>query len=380
MNILFSVSGYLLPGGVQIVTKYLCEGLVERGHSVAVISNTIDGHANNEIVNGVQITRFKEKDIFKIHTGEKKEFQNHILNQSNDYDCIITVCAQSFASEWFWPLIDRVDCKTILYMHGMREEKVKWRRIHGFKHGIKELILVPWWRGYFKRNWKYITRYNQVVHLFMNDSSYNYFTKHGYTKNTVILNSCDDDFFLTDEMTPSTMPYEINGKYFICVANYDDNKNQCGLLDAFINSKVRDTNMVFVGSKEKEYSRKLINMVKESNAKNVKVLINIPRSDTIRLIKNSYAVVLASKSEYFPLSIVEGMAAGKPFISSDVGIVPMLPGGNIAHNKSEFEYWMEYYNTNQDYVSEMGNIARQYAIKHFRKQDIITKFESLIHS
>ena len=65
MNVVFSVSGYLCPGGVQIVTRYLCEALVQNGHNVTVVSSCISGHDRQETCNGVKIVRFKEKRHFK---------------------------------------------------------------------------------------------------------------------------------------------------------------------------------------------------------------------------------------------------------------------------------------------------------------------------
>ena len=375
MNVVFSVSGYLCPGGVQIVTRYLCEALVQNGHNVTVVSSCISGHDRQETCNGVKIVRFKEKDILKIHIGKKKEFQKYLLQKSDSIDCIITVCAQSFASEWVWEIQDRLDCTQILYMHGMRNSKIQYAKIRDVKHFFKEILLVPWWNMYFKRNWKRIKNYDAVIHLFENDSSYNYFEANGYYNNYVINNSCDDDFFESSKDFSIQEKYKIQSEYYICVANYDNNKNQIATCEAFKKAQIKDKDLVFIGSKETEYYKELTRVTTDSN---IKILVGIPREATIKLIKGAYATVLSSKSEYFPLTIVEGMAAGKPFICTNVGVVPMIPGGVITHNINELEYWFKYYSQNPKFVKKVGEIARMYAESNLKKSDKVMQLESII--
>ncbi len=63
-------------------------------------------------------------------------------------------------------------------------------------------------------------------------------------------------------------------------------------------------------------------------------MYQIPREEIARFLKNAYAFVMTSKSEFYPIAIVEAMASGIPYISTDVGIVKFLPGGMItADNK-----------------------------------------------
>lgn len=60
MNVLF-VLEYYPPhvGGVEIVFKNLCEGLVQRGHNVTLITSRLAGTKGIDIVNGVTIRRVR---------------------------------------------------------------------------------------------------------------------------------------------------------------------------------------------------------------------------------------------------------------------------------------------------------------------------------
>ena len=109
-------------------------------------------------------------------------------------------------------------------------------------------------------------------------------------------------------------------------------------------------------------------------------MYNISREETVSLIRNSYACFMSSMNEYFPITIIEAMAAGKPFISTNVGIISLLPGGNIAHNTNELSYWLEFYSKNCEYVLQMGNIASKFAFDNLQLEDKILQLEKILYS
>ena len=63
--------------------------------------------------------------------------------------------------------------------------------------------------------------------------------------------------------------------------------------------------------------------------------------------------------------LVEGMACGVPFISTDCGNVNSLPGGVIVHSINEMANQMKYFSRDTNNVKEMRKIGRQYAEKNF---------------
>lgn len=68
MNILFIVENYPPHyGGVEIVFKNTCEGLVRRGHTVTLITHKIKNSPSREVMNGVNIIRvpcFESRYLF----------------------------------------------------------------------------------------------------------------------------------------------------------------------------------------------------------------------------------------------------------------------------------------------------------------------------
>lgn len=373
--------------GVQMVTQYQAEELVKLGHNVTVLTRKTDENSlGKEINNGVNIYRFLYKSKMKHEYGEKKELQEKVLELSQSSDVIMTVCVQCFAFTWISPILEQIKCRKVLMMHGMREEHLNWKKIHDKNHLIKELILTFYWKIFFKFQWNKIMKFDACCHLFKNDISYNYFCGHGFKNNYVLQNCCEEEFYMECEeenINKIRKKYDIREPFFILVANYGENKNQIEAIREFYKIKDKKFMLVCIGTKKNQYYEEVCKVNEKLSAEyhdriKVKILEGISREDTRLLIRASYSSLLVSKNEYFPITIVESMAAGKPFISSEVGVVPMLPGGNIYHNTKELNYWLNYYIENPEYVKEMGMIAQKYAEKNLRILDKVRELEYIL--
>jgi glycosyltransferase involved in cell wall biosynthesis len=60
-------------------------------------------------------------------------------------------------------------------------------------------------------------------------------------------------------------------------------------------------------------------------------------SELMGLYRRADVFLAASKTECQPLVLLDAMAAGVPFVSTDVGCVRSLSGGLVAHNDAEFD-------------------------------------------
>ena len=229
--------------------------------------------------------------------------------------------------------------------------------------------------------------FDAAVHLFEKDSSYNYFKKHGFEKNIVIKNGCNSELFgeikNNKENDLVRRKYDIRDKYFLYVANYSKNKNQKMALKAYYMAEIEGIAMVFVGCDKNGYFNELKNMnqvlAESDNEKHcVKIFCGISREDTLFMIKNAYAIVMSSDSEYLPISILEGLTARKPYISTNVGLISRLPGGVIIHNEKELVYWMEYFANHPNYVNKLGDLGKEYADKELHIDDKIEQLKEII--
>lgn len=376
MNVIFTVATYYpKTDGVQLVTQYQAEGLAQKGHKVTVITSKIDGSPDHEVHNGVEILRVDAYNFYYWHRGNKKEYQSIVLEQTKNADALVAVCLQSFSADWLLDILPEIPCKKVLYLHGMPDFKIHLSDVREVKKFAKTAFRNIRWKYFYTVHLKQIKNFDAITHLFKKDNSYQFFSEKGYQHNYVIENACDDSFF-------EGIDFENKKKYFIYVGNYCDRKNQELALRAFYDADLKNFGLILIGSQKNDYCKKLLTLNdklrKEHGDHNVEILYQVPREKISEYTKSAYACVISSNYEYYPITIVESLAAGNPFISTDVGVVKFLPGGVIANTKQELSYWMDFLGRNPEYTVELGKAGRNYALENLRVETKVRALEEIL--
>ena len=211
----------------------------------------------------------------------------------------------------------------------------------------------------------------------------NKFFKNNYgIKSKIIENAADNIFFeyINKEDTDNIV---ISNNYIINVANYQKRKNQLKCIELF--SKVANNNnyhLVLIGSKKNEYYdllEKKKNRLESSIRNRVHLLYNIPRKEIACYVKNAKFYLMTSKWEAFPISIIESMATGVPYISSNVGIVKYLTGGVVCNNDEEYLYWINKLINDSELLKNMGKMGREEAEKYYKISEKVNEFEKELY-
>lgn len=380
MKIVFTVHSYYpKKDGVQAVTRYLAEGLAKKNHKVIVITHSIEGEASTCIYNGVEIFRVNAETIHTFNFGDKNKVQELIKNKCADADAIINVCAQTVLTDWTFPLLEELPCKRILYLHGIIERKYTKRDFVSFSVFAHKVWNRYRSKYYYWRNKKYLQQYDVVTQLHRFDEGYDFFDKKLGIKSVVVENAADDSFFSKEEVKDNNLPE----KYIIFVANYMERKNQEMIMKAYYQSNVTSYSLIFIGSEKNSYYDKLCELKNilenEYGKRDTRILTNIPREDVQKYVRCASIYALGSIWEAFPISIIESMAAGVPFISTDVGITKYLPGGVIVNSIEEMSYWFECLTQNCHMAKCLGNVGKIYAERNLRIEAKVDKLEDLIN-
>jgi glycosyltransferase involved in cell wall biosynthesis len=264
-------------------------------------------------------------------------------------------------------------------MHGMYDPKWKSYEIQGLADIGHKLWGNVRWGYYYNVSKHYFELYDHIIQLHQFDPSYNFFKNKYNIQSEVIENAAENVFFLNDRSSDNM----ISGKYALSVANYIPRKNQELLLKSFYRlENEADFRMIFIGSEKSDYYQYLVRLNKKLSKKygdrNIELLYGIGREQTISYIKNASFFLLGSKWEAFPLSIVESMASGVPFISMDVGCVRFLPGGRVVNDEEEMAYWMSLLIENESIRKMLGDAGREYAKEHMSIASQIHKLEELL--
>lgn len=380
MKIVFTVHSYYpKKDGVQAVTRYLAEGLANKGHEVIVITHAIKGESPSFTYNGVHIIRVDAETIHTFNRGDKESVQELIKDECKYADAIINVCAQTVLTDWTFELLKELTCKKILYLHGIVETKFTNRDFNSFSVFAHKVWNRYRTKYYYWHNKKYLKQYDIVTQLHRFDEGYDFFEKKLGIKSVVVENAADDSFFAKKEIKDENLPE----KYIVSIANYMERKNQEMIMKAYYQSNVPDYSLIFIGSEKNNYYDRLVELKNvletEYGKRDTRVLTNIPREEVQKYVRCASIYALGSIWEAFPISIIESMAAGVPFVSTNVGITRYLPGGVIVNNVNEMSYWFECFAQNPDVARTIGYVGKRYAEKNLTIESKVDKLEALIN-
>lgn len=384
MKILLTVHTYVPnTDGVQFVTKYLAEGLVKKGHQVHIITYMYPNRSSleREYINGVKVIRWNVKTVYTIHMGDKKKYQQYILSHQKEYDVMINVGTQTALTDWLFPIFDKIIIPKLLYIHSIWDFKIYNNEMKSLKRLLAKLWANLRWSIYYNRYEKIFKSYNMITQLHLKDYSYRFFKKKYGIESRIIENAAEDEFF-------SNLPIQNKEhKYIINISNFNARKNQKKCIEYFYESKIpEDWSMILIGSKENAYSEMLKEYEKSLREKKgicgtqkVMILTDISRDEIYQFVKKSSLYLMTSTWEAFPISLIEAMAAGVPYISSDVGIVKYLAGGIVAMNDDEFKTSLERFTTDERIRLEYGKRGMELANKHYRIDDKVNQLENYLY-
>ena len=371
---------YPRTGGVPAVSRYLCEGLAQKGYKVTVVTIKYDSLPAKESFNGVDIVRFEiHTTRLKFISGEITEFKNYI--QQANVDILINECPEALTSRCLYPiLVDLKDVIKILHVHGFGglfqyplKINFSGRMLKAFKYRLFYFVYLR----------KYLSLYDLCLCLSEVDSSKTTLEK--YAQRVKILrNAVDDIFFETSNRENPLLKYAqpTNKRYCLSIANYFPYKNQKGILLEFYKSVNDDISIIFIGKGSLRYFAELIaynlELEKTYGKKDVFFLSGVAREDIPDILSNATLYLVGSFFEEFSISIIEAMAKGVPFVSTNVGNTRLLPGGIIVESISQMHKSIDLLLNNAELYKECSYRGRAYAMQNCRTEYAVDQLEKYI--
>ena len=368
---------YPRTGGVPAVSRYLCEGLAQKGYKVTVVTIKYDSLPAKESFNGVDIVRFEiHTTRLKFISGEITEFKNYI--QQANVDILINECPEALTSRCLYPiLVDLKDVIKILHVHGFGglfqyplKINFSGRMLKAFKYRLFYFVYLR----------KYLSLYDLCLCLSEVDSSKTTLEK--YAQRVKILrNAVDDIFFETSNRENPLLKYAqpTNKRYCLSIANYFPYKNQKGILLEFYKSVNDDISIIFIGKGSSRYFAELIaynlELEKTYGKKDVFFLSGVAREDIPDILSNATLYLVGSFFEEFSISIIEAMAKGVPFVSTNVGNTRLLPGGVVVESISQMHKSIDLLLNNAELYKECSYRGRAYAMQNCRTEYAVDQLE-----
>lgn len=365
--------------GVQFVCQYLCEGLAARGHDVTVITHLHEGLPVREDINGVHVERWPFHTSHMRHHGPRDRFIARVVGRQSEYDAMVNVCTQSPMTDWLLPHLKEIRIPKVLHIHSIWDFQIHpWDKASPGALARK-LAANARWGAYYKANAASFRRYDRVLQLYAQDYSVADFRKWYGIDSEILENAAEDAFH-----QGAPVPESERRRAVVCVANFNRQKNQVALVEAFLQANIPDDwTLDLVGSREtpelariRETEARLRGELSiPEGARQIAYHVGVPRAETIRLVKTTSVYAMSSVWEAFPVSLVEAMSAGVPWVSTDVGIARHLPGGITVPDPNGIGIALERLCADTDERARLAQAGFDYAAAHFRIDDKVTQLE-----
>ena len=385
MKIIFTTFSYYPErSGVPIVVQYLAEGLANKGHMVCVATRKNGNNfPDDEVINGVRVKRFDiGLTLTKRQTGNVEEYIEFVKNYPKDI--LVLECLQCHTTDILLPYLSEMKCRIAIHSHGTPGIKMKMFEWSGdWIHTIGHI--VNWFR--FKRYYKkilpkYVDAVDVGISLSLCSSDMAYFTGH-LKKVSIVENAANDAFFdesLYKKDIADVLPLK-SRKYIVNISNFGDRKNQLALIREFEKANLKNCALVLIGSQKNAYYDrvcKLADEVMKRTGCEIIVKYGIDRQYFPAIIAHAMLFVMTSKFEEYPVSLVEAMAVGTPFVSSIVGNAHTLPGGIVARNFGEVSILLKTLSENPSILKRTGKQGKRYALENNTVRAAVANFESVL--
>jgi glycosyltransferase involved in cell wall biosynthesis len=321
-------------GGVAEVARTQVNGFARRGHEVSVATTFDARRTADHAPPGVKIDQFRVNGSFEAgrgYHGELAAYQEFIAHHSADL--ILFHCWQNWTVDVALPALPRNAARKILLSHGVDAQL--WKRHRRF----------PWGLGQWLRTFPYALRlpgrmkaFDRLVFLSARCDAGRFFD--GWLAKRVCpekISVIPNGVHLGELRSPHgdfRQSQGIDSQYLaLHVASYDDRKNQLATLQDFMALNRNDVTLVFIGGEFNEYQARAAakhdQLKRRFSRARVRFLQKIPKPMIYAAYQTADLFLLGAKYETQPLAILDAMAAGVPFISTNAGCVGEFPGGLV---------------------------------------------------
>lgn len=368
--------------GVSHVVEAHATGLARLGHDVTVVTGLYPPARQTDMWDGVKVRRYATTGngqwMLGGYAGDIGGYQDFIASFKGDL--IICHCWQIWSTDLAVQVFDSVRCPKMLVSHGVSATT--------FPKTLKGLLLRLAWQPYLAKMGEMLQKFDHVVVLSEQKNSKSFFDhklmhRINYEQHSVIPNGINKERFAlaSSRVEEFRLRHRIGKKpMLLYVANYDERKNQKMALNVFLEAAPAEAVLMLVGSEINDYARHLQLLAQQAWPEGQRVIIL--EKQTIEDITAAYFAadifLCTSKWELQPLVILEAMAAGKPFVCTDVGCVRDMPGGIVVRDKQEMVRAVRSLMGDEPRRGELGRKGRIAIDELYTWDRIVKQYDDLI--
>lgn len=369
MKILICTHTYLPDvNGVSIAVNNQYKLLKNLGHDVSILSSK-KSKFYPEIIESFDIKGSGR--LFDPFSGATREYIKY-LDKSN-YQVVFFHCWETYITELALQL-KNVSFKKVLFSHGTSQTMYGPK----FKSFLRRVIYLPYYFSFTKRM-NFFDHYVFLTQAGNRDRFLDklYFDQNSKKNFSIIPNIIN---ILTDTGKVNIINrFQLPSKKIIlCVSNFSKMKGQDVALQAFSRIRQESHILVFIGSEDNLYSKKLKDSYRELIGKSVFFFNDLSRDEISSFYFYSDFFILCSKTEAQPLVILESIANKLPFICSNVGCVSLLKGGLVYDTADKLLYCISKLIHDQKYKDDLRHEAYNEYLLNYSGEVIKSKYEELL--
>lgn len=364
--------------GVATVTLQHALGFLKLGHQV-VVATAFHPMRGTPPWPGLTIEQFRVSGcanlLFGI-SGEIREYRDFLA--AFDGEIIFFHAWQAWSTDLALPRLHNFKPKCILVSHGVSANT--W---------IGGPMAVPLWLGWRPYVWNHMRRamrrFDAVIFLSNradNDRFYDgRLARLGYARRTIVIPNGADLDALHGSLPSFRERYGLGDTLLIlCVGKYSRQKNERMVAKAVIASGIANATLVVVGPVMNQYCENLERMwvSNDRRGNNLCCLRGLSREDILSAYKDADIYVNGSRTECFPLVVLDAMASATPFVSTPVGCVPDLPGGLIATSVRQMAQCLARLAASRALRQTLGAEGRAACERDYNWPDILSQYDQLI--
>jgi glycosyltransferase involved in cell wall biosynthesis len=351
-------------GGSEEVVKQLSERLAARGHDVTVATAS-EPARKSRLINGVKVAEFDlAGNPVRGIEGDPAPYVEFVKN--GQFDLVMNYACQIWSTDLVLPHLQEITAGKVIVPCGY------------------SALRDPDYAEYFKTLPGYLKQYAKAIYLSPYYQDKAFADEHGLENSVVIPNGADEREF---ERAPIGFRkrYGIKTKYLlVCVANHYNLKGHAAVIEAFNRLGRKDATLVLIGNTVVDNYRKwrieCYKACRLAALKNprIKVLTKVPREWTVSAYQEADLFVFGSLVECSPLVIFESMAAGLPFVSTDVGDVrERAEFGQLVEGPEDMAAAVNAWLDNPEKRATIGKAAQAEWKKKYSWERITDQYERL---